>query len=208
MFTACLSTKPGSSGRQRSQPLNQPPGGTYGAADPIFGPRASSYACQKCPLHMTTADTNPSSATEQAAAVVNGGAASCLSKPGYGFNSSVGAAYRCTAGSYSEGYARDPCASCPGNMTTADTDPSLTAQQQAAIVNNAETSCVTLPGYGFDSGAGAAYRCTDGTYSEGYSRDPCTACPVGTTTADTNPLLSSEVRLAVVNTGLGACITL
>jgi hypothetical protein len=146
---------------------------------------------------MTTADTDPSLTTEQQAAVVNGGAVSCLTQPAYGFNSTAGLAYRCTDGTYSEGYARDPCASCPGNMTTADADPSLTAQQQAAVLNAAASACATLPGYGFNSTAGTAYRCTDGTYSEGFTRDPCTACPAGTTTADTD-----------LNTGSGACIAI
>ena len=146
-------------------------------ASRVFGPGSSQYACHKCPLYTTTPDTNPLLSPTDADTVVNNGSASCVTQPGYGWQS--GAVVRCTAGNYSPGYTLAACTSCPGNMTTADTNPSLSAEAQAVVVNDAASDCQTLPGYGYDSGSDSAAQCPENTYAPGYTRNGCTACPGG-----------------------------
>ncbi|KAI8470420.1 MAG: hypothetical protein J3K34DRAFT_420465 [Monoraphidium minutum] len=80
-------------------------GGLYGAAVAIYGP-LSSQPCRKCPLYMTTADTDPALTPEQQAAVVNAGPTACLTAPGYAFNATTGTATPCPS---NLGYNRDPC---------------------------------------------------------------------------------------------------
>ena len=85
--------------------------GTYGAAAPVYGPRSTAYACAKCPLYMTTNDTNPVVQNDAAllAAVVNASPGACLTAPGYGYNATTNTAYECPSGFNSTGYTRDPC---------------------------------------------------------------------------------------------------
>jgi hypothetical protein len=152
------------------------PGGRYGAAARVYGP-TDAESCRRCPLSLTTADTNPALGPAAAAAVVNNGSAACVPRPGVGWEG--GGPARCAGGKFSPGYMLEPCASCPGNMTTPDADPSMAPEAAAVVVNAAASDCVTLPGYGFDSGLGAAAQCPEGTYAPGYTRDGCAACPGG-----------------------------
>ncbi|KAI8467397.1 MAG: hypothetical protein J3K34DRAFT_460421, partial [Monoraphidium minutum] len=93
-------------------------------------------------------------------------------------------AKRCATGTY--GVSEDTygpmmgdyaCRKCPQSTTTNDTNPALTPEQQAAVVNAGPTVCLTAPGYGLAAEATLPYMCTVGTFSPGYTRDPCLACP-------------------------------
>ena len=76
----------------------------------VFGPRSSDTACQKCPLFMTTDDTNPALTPEEQAAVVNAGPTACLTTLGYGYDAATNTAIACPGGTSNAGYNRDPCA--------------------------------------------------------------------------------------------------
>ena len=60
---------------------------------------------------MTTPDTNPALASAERAAFVNDAAADCVTQPGYGWNGASAAAS--AAGTYSPGYTRAECLTCP-----------------------------------------------------------------------------------------------
>lgn len=91
--------------------------GTFGATSPVFGPRSTAYACGKCPLFMTTIDTEPSVLANATllAEVVNAGPTACLTLPDYGYNATTNTAYLCDPGlnQTSAGYNRDPCTVSP-----------------------------------------------------------------------------------------------
>lgn len=189
--------------------------GTWGVASPVFGARSSDLACRKCPQYTTTLDTWTAGLTQQQRdTVVNDGATDCLAVPGYGISADNGTAYLCPAGTYSLGYHREPCSSCPDGYTSAagsttctttcviaDTNCTLPAGWGATVVNGTVTKTVT------------ATKCAGGSYGTSGVADvavdtPCSACPGNTTTPDTNPSVTSSARVAVVNDASSDCVNL
>lgn len=77
-------------------------------------------------------------------------------------------------GTFSLGGKEAVCQSCPNNGAGYTTVPKTAATSSAA--------CQCRSGYGM-RGDGACKRCPADTYSLGPTRDECTACPFGTTSA-------------------------
>jgi hypothetical protein len=66
--------------------------GNYGVSSAVYAPTDNSNACQSCPSTMTTLDTWSALTTAQRSGIVNGGSSSCVTAPGYGYNSGTNTA--------------------------------------------------------------------------------------------------------------------
>lgn len=137
-------------------------------------------ACLQCPEGQVT----PGSCCGATPLVQTAGAAQCSCPPGYGLQPAVQKCTPCPAGFYSPGGARSPCISCPL--------PFMTTPREAASIEQ----CVCMPGYGYNKTSGSCAVCRKGFYGTGLSNStgavavagqftqvPCTACPLGNTTA-------------------------
>jgi hypothetical protein len=66
------------------------------------------------------------------------------------------------------------CIACPPGMVTGPGNEGATSLE----------ACLAPPGYGYDPFAGNATICPLGWFKEGYNRQPCTLCGLGTITTD------------------------
>lgn len=134
-------------------------------------------------------------------------AASCIARPGYGYNASTAATYACPVGSFKSSLGAFPCTSCGAGLLT------------NASAATSYSACYIPAGWGatvvsYATNLLEATRCTTGTYGAAApvygpsgSRYACQKCPGFMTTQDANPSLSQAERDAVVNNSTLSCVT-
>lgn len=149
--------------------------------------------CQPCGANMFTNDTLTGVAATEPYTVEE----DCLVAPGWGRSGEQ--IIRCELGTYSLGFHREACETCPTATTT------------FAVGADSEDLCWTQPGWYTDNTTNIAAPCDKGTYSTGGTAlnhgAECVACPIGFTTMEDESVnstdCSSECRDAPAR--LGAC---
>ena len=163
-------------------------------APPGWGFNVNSGTAAPCALHSFKAGFNrkgcqPCGSGFLTQATGSDSRQRCYLPAGHGTVSENGVtrAVKCVKGLF--GFASDsfgatsrPCRACQAGMTTMDSHPTL-GSNYAATMFTSPSSCVTWPGYGYDKMAQAAKICEAGTYSEGWTLEPCSSCGEGQTTA-------------------------
>jgi hypothetical protein len=67
-------------------------------------------------------------------------------------------------------------------MLTTDQKPGLNATSISEVLNTSPSSCMVLPGYGYDSKFSASRICDLGFWNMGYNKEACLPCEEGSTT--------------------------
>lgn len=149
-----------------------------------------------------------------AAGVVNvrGSPDACALQKGYGlYITGTGSSptYRvqaCNSNNYGVaeetfGLAAAPCRSCPTNMVTTTSAPSVDYRVGGAAQSGTAglpffdpLACVTQPGFGYEGGA--SVRCKVGSYNAGNNMNACTECDAGLTTAAAGATASTDCGIA------------
>lgn len=161
-------------------------------APPGWGFNATDGTAAPCPLNFYKSGFNRRSCEPCGNGFLTQTTASdskqrCYVPAGHGTISEAGVirVVKCSRGLF--GYASDifgvtilPCRPCMEGMTTLDSNPVSGLPADALFTT--PSSCVTWPGYGYERRAQAAKKCDVGSYSTGWSLEPCSSCGDGLTT--------------------------